>query len=295
MRSKYFFMIFLLSSAPTTDEFNVEFQRKKETEHWRLAMPKVSIVLPSYNGEQYLQQSIDSIVNQNYSDWELIIVDDCSTDATPEIAKRYSDLYPNILYHRNETNLKLPASLNVGFSLASGEYYTWTSDDNYYDTNAINLMATELDSNSSISVVYCDINCIDENGAPIHLPKITTSKRCLPLINVVRACFMYRADVHLALGGYDESLFLVEDYDFWLRAYRSFGFKYIDCAPYYYRFHGNSLSKTKELDIRQRTSAILHRELQESPALSRKIVLLGGIALNAIRAFAAKITNRQSA
>ena len=258
-------------------------------------MPKVSVVLPSYNGEQYLQQSIDSIVNQNYSDWELIIVDDCSTDATPEIAKRYSDLYPNILYHRNETNLKLTASLNVGFSLASGEYYTWTSDDNYYDTNAINLMATELDSNPSIGVVYCDINCIDENGAPIHLPKITTSKRCLPLINVVRACFMYRADVHLALGGYDESLFLVEDYDFWLRAYRSFGFKYIDCAPYYYRFHGNSLSKTKELDIRQRTSAILHRELQESPALSRKIVLLGGIALNGIRALAAKITNRHSA
>ena len=82
----------------------------------------VRIILPVYNGEQYLRESIDSVIAQTYQNWELIIIDDCSSDASPSIAASYAERDSRIHYYRNEHNLKLPRSLNRGFSLAKGEY-----------------------------------------------------------------------------------------------------------------------------------------------------------------------------
>ena len=103
-------------------------------------MPKVSIVLPTYNGSAFITEAIDSILNQTFSDFELIIVNDCSTDNTFQLCKDYAQKDKRIKLISNSTNLKLPASLNVGFSYATGEYFTWTSDDNYYKDNAIEKM-----------------------------------------------------------------------------------------------------------------------------------------------------------
>ena len=92
-------------------------------------MPKVSIVLPTYNGSKFLSRSIESVQEQAETDWELIIVNDCSTDNTLDIAQKYAQQDKRISVITNEQNKKLPASLNVGFSRAKGKYLTWTSDD----------------------------------------------------------------------------------------------------------------------------------------------------------------------
>lgn len=97
--------------------------------------PKVSIVLPTYNGARYLRQSIDSCLGQTYRNLELIVVDDASTDTTPEIIRSYQD--PRIRVIRHEKSKMLPESLNTGFRAVSGDYLTWTSDDNYYVPEAI--------------------------------------------------------------------------------------------------------------------------------------------------------------
>lgn len=92
----------------------------------------ISIVLPIYNGEKYMKQSIDSVINQTYANWELLIVDDGSTDNTAAIAREYAEKDNRIKYYKNPQNMRLPKTLNRGFSLATGDYLTWTSDDNYY-------------------------------------------------------------------------------------------------------------------------------------------------------------------
>ena len=97
--------------------------------------PKVSIVLPTYNGARYLKSSVESCLNQTHKNIELVIVDDCSTDETPDIVRSYND--PRIRYVRNETNQRLPRSLNIGFALATGDYLTWTSDDNEFLPHSI--------------------------------------------------------------------------------------------------------------------------------------------------------------
>lgn len=97
----------------------------------------VSIVLPTFNGEEFLAQSIESVLKQSYKNLELIIVNDCSTDSTPRIIEEFAKKDSRIKIIHNTINQKLPRSLNIGFNAASGEYWTWTSDDNYYLENAI--------------------------------------------------------------------------------------------------------------------------------------------------------------
>jgi glycosyltransferase involved in cell wall biosynthesis len=106
--------------------------------------PLVSIILPTYNGSRFLERAIQSCLGQTYFSIELIIVDDASTDSTPEILARAvkQDTRVRVIWH--DRNRKLPAALNTGFSEAKGEFLTWTSDDNEYLPNAIEQMVDFL-------------------------------------------------------------------------------------------------------------------------------------------------------
>lgn len=246
--------------------------------------PIVSIVLPVYNGERYLSEAIESILAQTFPSWELIIVDDCSTDGTPAIIQSYTQKDNRIRYIRNEVNKKLPASLNVGFSHARGQYYTWISDDNRFREDALKIMVDVLDHNSQIDLVYCRVQQIDKEGnlvGPLALPQQSAFLYCT---NVILACFLYRRAMHETLGGYDEELFLVEDYDFWLRAYRQFSFKHLKSAPYFYRVHESSLTATRNREIRERAYRIIRREATQ-PQLGpyKKICAFTGLFFNNVR------------
>ena len=252
--------------------------------HWGNGMKKISVVLPTYNGGQYLPYAIESVIAQTYPYWELIIVDDCSIDNTGEIGLMYARRDSRIVYLRNEINLKLPSSLNRGFSYASGEYHTWISDDNVFLPNAFEIMARVLNAHEEIDLVYCSIKHIDSNGNALRAPRLPMSPRLLYFYNTVQACFMYRSEIFRCLNGYDKNLFLVEDYDFWLRAYRYHRFFHIEEAPYLYRIHGDSLTSTRQRDIRARACEILKREarLKTLSPLKRAMASVGYL-YNAVR------------
>lgn len=204
---------------------------------------KISIILPVFNGEKYLRDSIDSIINQTYTNWELIIVNDCSTDSTISIIQEYIKKVPNIKLINNATNLKLPRSLNIGFENASGKYLTWTSDDNYYKPEALHVMANTLDNEKNIDLVYSDMFIINGNKKikSTNLPK----PEYIWNYNIIKACFLYRKTLAETVGNYNPDMFLLEDYDFWIRCHKYGKFKKIDLPLYYYRIHNDSLSNTK--------------------------------------------------
>jgi glycosyltransferase involved in cell wall biosynthesis len=205
--------------------------------------PLVSIVLPTYNGSAYLEQSVNSCLAQTYRNLELIIVDDCSTDSTPEIAKRLAATDPRLIYIRNEKNKKLPLSLNTGFELAKGKYFTWTSDDNYYAPGAIEEMVKFLESSGDKKLVYTNYTTIDESGEPTGTVIFGDVNESMVKWKGAGACFLYHATIHHELKGYDASAFLIEDYDFFIRALTKTKFGYIDRTDlYYYRLHGGSLT-----------------------------------------------------
>ena len=100
-------------------------------------MPKVSVIMPVYNGEDYLSEAIESVLNQTFKDFELIIINDCSTDKTHEILKRFEELDKRVKVHTNEVNLRLPSSLNKAITLAQGKYIALLDDDDYFFENKI--------------------------------------------------------------------------------------------------------------------------------------------------------------
>lgn len=217
-------------------------------------MKRVTIVLPVYNGSRYLSASIESVLAQTYQNWELIIVNDCSSDNSPEIAEEYARRDGRIRVIHNGVNQKLPKSLNIGFREGTGEYLTWTSDDNLYHSQAIEVMAEYLDRHERCGLVYCDMEYID------HAGKVISDNRGndhnLFLNDCVGACFLYRKSVADAVGGYDPDQFLVEDYDYWLRI----GFQYpVERVPeimYSYRFHDGNLTAGREREIMEKVAAL---------------------------------------
>ena len=216
-------------------------------------MPKVSIVLPCYNGAALLGQAVESCINQTFKDWELIIVNDCSTDDTLEIANTYAQKDERIHVYTNETNSKLPATLNNGFRRAAGEYWTWTSDDNLLHPDMLGTFVTYLDEHEDVGCAVSDSYVIDENNNIIGekiVPDDLNSK--MMLNNYVGASFMYRKECALAAGEYREDLFLVEDYEFFIRMSFHCKMGRIPRFLYYYMDNPNSLTATRQKEIRER-------------------------------------------
>ena len=210
----------------------------------------VSIVLPVHNGEKYLHKSIASVLEQTYSNWELLIIDDCSSDCSAEIAKEYAAKDIRIHYYHNEKNLKLPRTLNRGFALSSGEYLTWTSDDNIYLPNALEKMVAVLDREPSIGFVFADYYVIDEEENIIHEYSIPSNYADQIVgTNVVGACFMYRRDVYETVGDYQHGLLYVEDYDYWQRIFACYSVDCIHEYLYKYRVHKQSLSSRTKIEV----------------------------------------------
>lgn len=226
--------------------------------------PRISIVLPVYNGARYVTLAIESILAQDEPNWELICVDDCSTDATPQILADYAARDPRIHVIRHEVNKKLPGALNSGFAVARAEYLTWTSDDNMYRPHALARMAEILDAQPRVDLVYAGYSTIDDAGGIGEL-RLPLPSRALVYKSVVGACFLYRRAVQEALQAYDEALFLVEDYDFWLRASMRFRLQPLAEDLYLYREHEGTLTTQRRAQVLALRAALIERHLTALP------------------------------
>lgn len=231
--------------------------------------PAISIILPTYNGARYIRQSIESCLQQTFTDFELIIVNDCSTDNTLSIINEYAAKDKRIKILNNPFNKKLPQSLNAGFEVARGAYFTWTSDDNYYAPNALEKMYAAFQNEPNIDLVYADYTLINDKD-------VVTGTRTFGDINKsfsqwlgCGACFLYKREVHFKNGGYNPAAFLIEDYDFFVRAYTHAQFYYLPLTNlYFYREHGASLTATQSAVINDISKIFLERNL---PLLEKKL------------------------
>lgn len=239
------------------------------------AVPRVSMVMPVHNGARWLADAINSILAQDFRDFELILVDDASRDASPRIMADAAARDPRVRVISLTENVGLPAALNRGFAEARGAFHSWTSDDNLLRPAMLDRLVAVLDADPAADIVYADFTLIDEAGTELGRSRVGPIDRLL-YSNNIGACFLYRAHVTEALGGYDTGLFGVEDYDFWLRAALRFRFAELHEDLYIYRQHGGSLTSQRAEQIRALTVQIVERALPETlPARARSEILLG--------------------
>jgi glycosyltransferase involved in cell wall biosynthesis len=229
-----------------------------------IAVPTISLILPVYNGERFLREALDSIFAQSFTDFELIAVDDCSTDTTPHILKEYAAHEPRMRIVNNAVNSKLPATLNNGFREAKGEWYSWTSDDNIMRPHMLERLLEVALANPVCDIVHSDFSLIDEDGTLGEMVFVDPAHELI-FGNAIGCSFLYKKQVDKALNGYDENLFGIEDYDFWLRAARQFKFFTLHEDLYLYRRHPGSLTSAKSRHIHALAAKVMLREIETLP------------------------------
>ena len=215
----------------------------------------ISIVLPVYNGEKYISEAIESILNQTEENFELIIVNDCSTDSTLSIVKNYVLKDRRIRLINNEKNMRLPASLNIGFKNSKGNLLTWTSDDNILYPDMLRKLSNKI--SEGYEFAYADVDYIGATGE--ILPNKSHIGENVWYSNYVGACFMYTRKAYETVGEYDTSAFLVEDYDYWLRILSKYKFGFINEKLYGYRLHGESLSQSRKNERKKKRIELLDK------------------------------------
>ncbi len=144
-----------------------------------MSSPKVSIGLPVYNGEEFLSQAIESILGQTFTDFELIISDNASTDNTAAICQSYAAKDPRIRYYRNATNIGGANNGNRTFQLAQGGYFRWAAHDDLCASTLLEKCVTILDNDPTVVLCYTQTVNIDRKGQPrgvVTLNRATSHK-----------------------------------------------------------------------------------------------------------------------
>lgn len=135
---------------------------KNETDH-----PKVSIGMPVYNGENFIQETLDSLLAQTFQNFELIICDNASTDKTEEICQKYATKDKRIRYYRNSNNIGAAKNYNRTFKLSKAKYFKWAAHDDIYAPEFLERCVEILDSYPSVILCYPQEYWIDENSNKI--------------------------------------------------------------------------------------------------------------------------------
>lgn len=130
-------------------------------------MKKISIAMCIYNGEKYLKEQLDSIINQTYTNIELIIVDDCSFDKSREIVKEYKKKYDFIKLFENDSNLGLVKNFEKSISLCTGEYIALSDQDDIWEYSKLEKLINIIEK-ENLDLVYCDSLMINENAESLN-------------------------------------------------------------------------------------------------------------------------------
>jgi glycosyltransferase involved in cell wall biosynthesis len=204
-------------------------------------MPKVSLITPAYNQANFLAQTIDSVLAQDYPNLEYTVLDDGSTDDTPAVLARYGSR----LNHRRHANMGQAATLNLGWRLGAGSLLGYLSSDDRLAPDAISRLVRALTERPDAMVAYGDFTLIDAHGKAyrnvqaedFNLERLTVDLVCQPGPGA-----LFRRSAFDALGGWSASLRQTPDFEFWLRVSRLGPFVRVPALLAEYRVHDGSAS-----------------------------------------------------
>ncbi len=211
--------------------------------------PKISLIMSVYNGEDYLRDAIESVLNQTFKDFELIVINDCSTDKTYEILKRFAELDKRVKVHTNEVNLRLPSSLNKAISYAQGKYIARMDADDICLPERLEKQYNFMENNPSVALSSCRFmtlknGVISSGGCGGKSDKESIKALLLVTNPILHPGIIAKADAIRSLG-YDKNFTCTEDMELWTRFVMA-GYD-IEIIPEYlmiYRLHDKQITET---------------------------------------------------
>lgn len=209
--------------------------------------PLISVVMPAYNAQKYISSAIESILNQTFKDFELIIVNDCSIDNTLKIIKSFRRKDQRIKIINNGMRLNIAATLNKGISQAKSNIIARMDADDISLPERLELQYKLINSSKNISVIGANIIIIDANGNEIAIRAYPNSseklKKCLfRYSSFAHPVVCFRKDIFDSVGGYDPKYSPTEDLDLWFRMGSKHKFGSVNKPLLKYRLYKNSSS-----------------------------------------------------
>jgi len=207
--------------------------------------PKVSVIMSVYNGEKYLREAIESILNQTFTDFEFIIVNDGSTDSSLEIIKSYDDERIKII--DNKKNIGLTKSLNKALKQACGEYIARQDADDVSLPNRFEEQIKYFEEHPEIAVLGTNVYKINKEGEVIGKGIVLANpgNEILKTNQFRHGSVMFKKGVTDKLGGYNELFKLSQDYELWLRIAKHYGVRNLTQMLYKLRFHDENIWSSK--------------------------------------------------
>lgn len=216
--------------------------------------PLVTVYITNFNYDKYLKESIESVLNQNFSRIEIIIIDDGSSDSSNEILNYYEDVY-GIKVIRNK-NKGLTASNNDALNLANGKYIMRLDADDYLHKNAVDLLVLEIEKNDDIVAVFPDYAIVSEDGNVLNFEMRHSFKDDVSLFDSPAhgACTLAKVSILRDAGGYNENYLCQDGWDAWIKIRAAGRVSNVNLPLFYYRQHGKNLTgnKARLLETRSR-------------------------------------------
>ena len=201
--------------------------------------PLVSIVTPTYNQAEFLAATLDSMLAQDYPNIEYLVLDDGSTDATPDVLSRYI----GHVHWERQANMGQSRTMNKAWAQARGKYLGYLSSDDLLLPNAISTLVRALEANTEAVVAYCDFDLIDRAGkltGTVCSPDFDHRRVVEELICPPGPGTLFRRSVFEQIGGWNENLRKIPDFEYWLRAARIGPFMRVPQVLAQYRVHEES-------------------------------------------------------
>lgn len=208
--------------------------------------PLVSVYITNYNYEKFIRQSIESVLAQSLKDWELIIIDDGSTDRSREIIEEFRDLERvTIIYQQNKG---LNITNNVAMRVAQGKYLMRLDADDYLLPTALEKMVAPLEADPTLGLVFPDYYYVDAEGNITGEERRHNFEKEVSLYDQPAhgACTIIRLSFLKKLGGYNESFTCQDGYDLWLKFIIHYSVKNVNEPLFHYRRHGANLTTNEE-------------------------------------------------
>ncbi|MBI1768771.1 MAG: glycosyltransferase [Bacteroidetes bacterium] len=210
---------------------------------------RLTIITPSFNQAQYIEQTIESVLSQNYSDLEYIVIDGGSTDGSLDIIKKHEK---HLTYWVSEPDRGQSHAINKGLQLATGEVVNWLNSDDYYESNALNTIA-EAFANPNINAVCARSNIVrnesivqQSNGTDIYINNLA---KTIGWARIDQPETFFRKSSYEKIGGLNEGLHYIMDKEWWIRYLFAFGLegiKQIDDRIVNFRLHDQSKTESKK-------------------------------------------------